>query len=206
MTSVARLMPSTSDSRQPYRLSNFDLVTESLTLMDGIGSLPACMRLYRFLTPVVVSSEIPWILAAISGYLSRTRLVRSPPSSRIMLGWVSSPGKPRTTCSTHQSYSSSVSPFQAKTGTPALATAAAAASLVEKMLHEHHRTRAPRAVRVSMRTAVCTVMCRQPAMRAPARGLLSPNSRRSSIRPGISFSPSSISLRPHSARDMSLTL
>src|SRR5256885_9470098 len=32
ITSVARLMPSTSDSRQPYRLSNLDLVTESLTL------------------------------------------------------------------------------------------------------------------------------------------------------------------------------
>jgi hypothetical protein len=35
ITSVARLMPSTSDSRQPYRLSNFDLVTESLTLIAG---------------------------------------------------------------------------------------------------------------------------------------------------------------------------
>src|SRR3546814_5886383 len=38
MTSVARLMPSTSDSRQPYRLSNLDLVTESLTLMAGTAS------------------------------------------------------------------------------------------------------------------------------------------------------------------------
>src|ERR1035441_5708310 len=29
ITSVARLMPSASDSRQPYKLSNFDLVTRS---------------------------------------------------------------------------------------------------------------------------------------------------------------------------------
>ena len=41
MTSVARLMPSTSDSRQPYRLSNFDLVTESLTLIAGKPSRPS---------------------------------------------------------------------------------------------------------------------------------------------------------------------
>src|SRR5437868_2014290 len=32
-------MPSTSDSLQPYLLSNFDLVTESLTLIAGNGSL-----------------------------------------------------------------------------------------------------------------------------------------------------------------------
>jgi hypothetical protein len=35
ITSVARLMPSTSDSRQPYRLSNLLFVTESLTLIAG---------------------------------------------------------------------------------------------------------------------------------------------------------------------------
>ena len=75
-------------------------------------------------------------------------------------------------------YSSSVSPFQAKTGTPAgsstvpapTTTAAAASSWVEKMLQEAQRTSAPSAVRVSMSTAVCTVMCREPAMRAPFSG------------------------------------
>src|SRR5579875_1754912 len=41
ITSVARLMPSTSDSRQPYKLSNFDLVTESFTLIAGTSSFPA---------------------------------------------------------------------------------------------------------------------------------------------------------------------
>ena len=83
----------------------------------------------------------------------------------------------------HSQYSSRVSPFQAKTGTPAglstvpsgpTATAAAAWSWVEKMLHEAQRTSAPSAVSVSMRTAVWMVMCSEPAMRAPANGLLSP--------------------------------
>jgi hypothetical protein len=54
----------------------------------------------------------------------------------------------------HHWYSSSVSPFQAKTGTPVAAMAAAAWSWVEKMLHDDQVTWAPRAVRVSMRTAL----------------------------------------------------
>ncbi len=49
MTSVARLMPSTSDSRQPYRLSNLDLVTESLTLMAGKPSSPSLRHLVQAL-------------------------------------------------------------------------------------------------------------------------------------------------------------
>ena len=52
-------MPSASDSRQPYRLSNFDLVTESFTLIAGTSSLPSSCILYRRCTPVVVSSETP---------------------------------------------------------------------------------------------------------------------------------------------------
>ena len=82
--------------------------------------------------------------------------------------------------SVHHQYSSSVSPFQANTGTPAgsstvpsgpTTTAAAASSCVEKMLQLAQRTCAPSATSVSMSTAVCTVMCRLPAMRAPASGL-----------------------------------
>lgn len=78
-------------------------------------------------------------------------------------------------CSVHHQYSSSVSPFQAKTGMPwglsgvplgPTAMAAAAWSWVEKMLQDAQRTSAPRAARVSMRTAVWTVMCREPVMRA----------------------------------------
>ena len=40
-------------------LSNFDLVTESLTLIAGNSSVPACAIWYRRWTPVVVSSETP---------------------------------------------------------------------------------------------------------------------------------------------------
>ncbi len=40
-TSVARLMPSMRLCRQPYLLSNLDLVTESLTLMAGKSSEPS---------------------------------------------------------------------------------------------------------------------------------------------------------------------
>ena len=106
----------------------------------------------------------------------------------------------------HHQYSSSVSPFHANTGTPVAAMAAAAWSWVEKMLHDAHRTWAPSAVSVSISTAVWIVMCNEPAMRAPARGWLSPYSARRAMSPGISSSASTISLRPNSARPMSATL
>ena len=83
----------------------------------------------------------------------------------------SSPGQV-SACSVHHQYSSSVSPFQANTGTPAAAIAAAAWSWVEKMLQDAQRTSAPRAVSVSISTAVCTVMCSEPMMRAPFSGWL----------------------------------
>ena len=81
----------------------------------------------------------------------------------------------------HHQYSSRVSPFQAKTGTPCgvvggavgpTTTAAAAWSWVEKMLQEAQRTSAPRATRVSIRTAVWIVMCSEPAIRAPGQRLV----------------------------------
>ncbi len=97
-------------------------------------------------------------------------------------------------------------PFQANTGVPAAATAAAAWSWVEKMLHDDQRTVAPRRSSVWINTAVWMVMCRQPAMRAPVSGLLSPYSARSAISPGISSSAMETSLRPHSAREIFLTL
>ena len=144
-------------------------------------------------TPTASNSDPLW-----------TSRVASPPSSRIRLG-PSPSGHSRTWRVAHQ-YSSSVSPFQANTGTPRRSsgepsgphTAAAAAwSWVEKMLQLAHRTRAPRTTRVSMRTAVCTVMCSDPAMRAPARGCWSANSARRAMRPGISCSARRISLRPN---------
>src|SRR5205807_1246495 len=79
-------------------------------------------------------------------------------------------------------------------------------SWVEKMLHEAQRTLAPRATSVSMRTAVWIVMWIEPAMRAPARGWLSPYSARRAMSPGISSSARVISLRPNSAREMSAIL
>ena len=58
-TSVARLMPSTSEWRQPYLLSNLDLVTESFTLMAGKRSSPFLAMSASRWTPVVVSSVTP---------------------------------------------------------------------------------------------------------------------------------------------------
>src|SRR3989344_2625613 len=68
MTSVARLMPSISDSRQPYKLSNLDLVTESLTLNAGNGSRPSFSIWYKRCTPVVVSSVTPRIFLRMFEY------------------------------------------------------------------------------------------------------------------------------------------
>src|SRR5487761_2465867 len=65
-TSVARLMPSTSECRQPYLLSNFDFVTESLTLIAGNSSAPAWAISYSRCTPVVVSSLTPRISSVIA--------------------------------------------------------------------------------------------------------------------------------------------
>src|SRR5947209_15505306 len=130
-----------------------------------------------------------------------------------MLG-ESSPGQ-LSAWSVHHQYSVSVSPFQANTGTPRgssgvpsgpTATAAAAWSWVEKMLQLAHRTCAPRATSVSIRTAVCTVMCSEPVMRAPRSGCASAYSARIAMRPGISCSARVISLRPNSASDRSATL
>ena len=141
-----------------------------------------------------------------------TSRVASPPSSRIMVG--PGPGHSRA-CSVHHQYSSRVSPFQAKTGTPAgcstvpvgpTATAAAAWSWVEKMLQLAQRTSAPRAVSVSISTAVWMVMWSDPVIRAPARGCSEACSARMAMRPGISCSASWISLRPNSARERSATL
>merc|ERR1719390_346490 len=75
-------------------------------------------------------------------------MVASPPSSMIWSG-PSAPGQV-SICSVHHQYSARVSPFHANTEeVPALAMAAAAWSWVLKMLHEAHRTFAPRAWRVS---------------------------------------------------------
>ncbi len=255
-TSVPRLIPSSSECRVPYLLSNLLLVTESLTLIAGNARSPPAESWYNRSTPVVVSSVTPRIDSAIAVHFlascardSRssarktrysaeswssstggttpafsncaplsTSMVASPPSSRIMLagrGVPSAAAGQVSICSAAHQYSSSVSPFHANTGTPfgssgvpcgPTTTAAAAWSWVEKMLHEAQRTSAPRATSVSISTAVCTVMCSEPEIRAPFSGSTSAYSRRNAIRPGISCSASRISLRPNSARDRSATL
>ena len=125
------------------------------------------------------------------------RRVASPPSSTMM----SRGSEPQSSIlSVHHQYSSRVSPFQANTAAESRATAAAAWSWVEKMLQEHQRTLAPRATRVSMRTAVWMVMWREPEMLAPLRGWAGPNSLIMDMRPGISTCASSISMRPASGR------
>ena len=73
------------------------------------------------------------------------------------------------------------------------------------MLQDAQRTSAPRWVSVSISTAVWIVMCSEPAMRAPRSGCSGPNSSRVAIKPGISVSAMAISLRPQSAKPMSLT-
>src|SRR5437763_7963760 len=133
-----------------------------------------------------------------------TSNVASPPSSRIRFG--PPPSGHLSSCTAHLQYPSRVSPFHAYTGTPLSAMAAAAWSCVEKMLQLHQRTCAPSAVSVSMSTAVWIVMCSEPVMRAPLSGCSSANSARNAMRPGISCSASSISLRPNAARDKSATL
>src|SRR5208282_4891481 len=122
---------------------------------------------------------MPRISRKIPGCLSCRILVASPPSSSTMFGVQPPDGPlagPRRVCSMHHSYSSSLSPFQAKTGMPRAAIAAAAWSWVEKMLHELQRTVAPRCIKVSINTAVWIVMCRQPTTRAPASRRAAPNS------------------------------
>ena len=132
----------------------------------------------------------------------------SPPSSTTSSGPVRVPSaRVKVRASSVQSqYSSSVSPFQANTGVPLAAIAAAAWSCVEKMLHDAQRTSAPMSFSVSISTAVWMVMCSEPVTRTPFSGLVAACLRRIDIRPGISCSAMSSSLRPQSAREMSATL
>ena len=74
------------------------------------------------------------------------------------------------------------------------------------MLQELHVTSAPKACKVSIKTAVWMVMCKHPAIRAPFSGFEFPYSSRKLMSPGISASASSISFRPQAASDISLTL
>ena len=80
------------------------------------------------------SGRIAGVEVSQSGARGELAWLRSPPSSRSMFG--RHPPGPKIVRSTHHQYSSSVSPFQANTGTPAAAIAVAAWSCVEKTLHD----------------------------------------------------------------------
>merc|ERR1719236_48879 len=161
--------------------------SSALSVVEGSGRLPSFANFSSYSLPLCI------------------RRVASPPSST---SW-SHPSAPGTVImfSVHHQYSASVSPFQANTvEVPALAMAAAAWSCVLKMLHEHQRTLAPSAAKVSISTPVWIVMWSEPLMFIPLKGWLGPSSLRAAMRPGISCSASVSSLRPNSARPKSLTL
>src|SRR4051794_17296061 len=103
-----------------------------LSAVDGSGTAPAASNS----TPLWTSS------------------VASPPSSRIMFGPLPSPQSSMR--SVHHQYSSSVSPFQAKTGTPCgseggprLPTTAGAAAAVDLEVG-HRRERLPQALDIAL--------------------------------------------------------
>jgi hypothetical protein len=89
---------------------------------------------------------------------------------------------------------------------PVAAIAAAAWSWVEKMLQRPSARRRRGPTSVSISTAVWMVMCSEPVTRTPLSGFCLAYFLRIDIRPGISCSAMSISLRPHSASAMSRTM
>src|ERR1039458_5345474 len=91
-TSVARLMPSISEWRQPYLLSNFDLVTASFTLIAGNSSEPSRSISYSRCTPVVVSSVTPLMPSVIT--VQRSGLASSDARSRSRMTFHSSASSP----------------------------------------------------------------------------------------------------------------
>jgi len=122
--------------------------------------------------------------------------VASPAASTIRSG---PPLGPQSRAlSVHHQYSCSVSPFQTNTAQLSRAMAAATWSCVEKMLQEQHLTSAPRAVSVSMSTAVWMVMWSDCVIREPLKGCAGPNSDLQAINPGISTSANSSSSGFHS--------
>ena len=178
---------------------------ESLTLIAGAFNLPLWNVLYRWWTPIMVSSDKPRISVKYWEYFSWMSDVRSPPSFRIMFRGCF-PRNAVGICSMHHKYSSSISPFHVKMGMPVAAIVAAAWSWVEKMLQDDHETCNPRATRVSIRMAVCIVIWRQPAIRAPLSGCDGPHFAHIYMRPGFSFSVICISLQLKAASEVSATL
>merc|ERR1719182_339718 len=85
ITSVARMIESGRECRQPYTLSNLDLVTQSLILMAGNKSSPLAAISFKRITPVVVSSLTPLHFLAILVYLVLSTGMESLRSCRMHL-------------------------------------------------------------------------------------------------------------------------
>merc|ERR1719367_75776 len=79
------MIPSGRECRHPYTLSNFDFVTQSLTLIAGKSSSFFAAISFNLCTPVVVSSLTPLHLAAIRVYLVLSTLMDSLSNSRMHL-------------------------------------------------------------------------------------------------------------------------
>ena len=88
-------------------------------------------------------------------------------------------------------------PFPGKDRVACLRNGGSGVVLSGKILQLAQRTVAPRSAKVSMRTAVWIVMCSEPVIRTPARGLSAACFSRMAMRPGISFSAMLISLDPN---------
>merc|ERR1739844_204429 len=78
-------MPSVNECRQPYTLSNFDLVTQSLTLMAGKSNSPFAAISFKRCTPVFVSSLTPLHFAAMRVYLVGSAGIESFSNCRMHL-------------------------------------------------------------------------------------------------------------------------
>merc|ERR1719456_888319 len=166
--SFKRCTPVVVSSLTPLHLA---AILVYFVLSDGIESFKSCkMHLNSGLSVLFGSGRLPSLANFSSNSLPLwIKSVASPPSST---SW-SQPSLPGTViiCSVHHQYSGKVSPFHANTvDVPALAMAAAAWSCVLKMLQEHQRTLAPIAARVSIKTPVWIVMCKEPLMFNPLNG------------------------------------
>ena len=202
ITSVARRMPSTSDPLQPYLLSNFDLVTLSLTLIAGKAAGPL-LQVVKAVNAGGGFSETPWIASRCwvnqPGLRPDVFLIwakgwplplrwsgfRSARSRRLR------PGRPAgCTWWRRRHRPGSCSPGLRRTGRSgryrSSIRAASRPDGEDRDAGRRDRRRrvilgredvargpadlGPSAVSVSISTAVCTVMCRLPAMRAPFSG------------------------------------
>ena len=91
-------------------------------------------------------------------------------------------------------------------GTPySLTNAAATSSWVERGLEAHRTRSAPPAFKVIAKFAVSVVICRQPDIRIPFKGISFAKRSRIRRKTGISLAAHSIRSLPRAANEMSLT-